>query len=61
MGARLGAAAMWFYRRMFRISYKEHVSNIEVLSRASSERIILKTIRKRQLEFLGHVMRKEGF
>src|SRR5688572_32856359 len=47
--ARLNAAEMWFYRRMFRISYKEHISNIEVLHRANTGKRILKTIRKRQL------------
>src|SRR5688572_5890685 len=47
--ARLNAAEVWFYRRMFRISYKERISNIEVLHRANTGKRILKTIRKRQL------------
>ena len=48
------------FRRMMRISWTEHATNEEVLTRAQTERRLLKTIRKTQLEFLGHVMRKEG-
>ena len=60
MEERLKAAEMWFLRRMLRISYTEHVTNEAVLCRANTERKLTKIIRRRQLEFLGHVMRKEG-
>ena len=60
MRQRLEAAEMWFYRRMLRISWTEHKSNEEVLRMAGVERNLLKNIRKRQLEFLGHILRKEG-
>ena len=45
---------------MMKISWVDHVTNEEVARRAGTERKIMKTIRKRQLEFLGHVTRKEG-
>ena len=52
---------MWFLRRMLRISWTDHVTNEEVLRRrAGTERNLLRTIWRRQIEFLGHVMRKEG-
>ena len=60
MENRLEAVEMWFLRRVLRISWVDHISNGEVLIRAGEERTLIKAIRKRQLEFLGHVMRKEG-
>jgi len=54
------AAEMWFYRRMLRISYVDHVTNEEVLRRMGIQRGLLRAIQKRQLEFLGHAIRKEG-
>ena len=36
------------------------MSNQEVLRKAGSKRNLLKTIRRQQLKFLGHTMRKEG-
>ena len=56
---KLKATEMWFYRRMMRISWKDHVSNEEVLRRANTERSLIKNTRQRQLSFLGHIMRKE--
>ena len=51
MEDRLNATKTWFYRRILRISWKEHVSNEEVLKRAKAERRIIRTIRQRQLSF----------
>ena len=55
-----GRLEMWFLRRMFRIAWSDHVTNEEVLRRARRERSLMISIRKRQLQFLGHIMRKEG-
>ena len=60
MERRIEAAEMWFYRRMLRISWIDRVTNEEVLRRIGAKRSLLHKIRKRQLEFLGHAMRKEG-
>jgi hypothetical protein len=60
MKKRLEAVEMWFYRRMLRISWTEHATNEEVLTRANAKRGLMNIIRERQLKFLGHVMRKEG-
>ena len=57
---RIEATEMWFLRRMLRISWTEHITNEEVLRRTGSGRRLMKMIRKRQMEFLGHVMRKDG-
>ena len=60
MRQRLEATEIWFYRRMLRISWTERKSNDEELRMASAETNLLKNIRKRQLEFLSHILRKEG-
>ena len=46
--------------RILRISWSEHVTSEEVLRKMGTKRKLLVTIRKRQLGFLGRVMRKEG-
>ena len=45
---------------MMRISWSEHTSNEEVLRRARTQGGLLRSIRKRHMEFFGHVMRREG-
>ena len=57
MERRIEAAEMWFFRRMLKISWTERVTNEAVLQRAGACRELMKTIRQRQLRFLGHVMR----
>ena len=51
---------MWFIRRMLRISWTEKKPNVNVLREGNVQRSLLKTIRKRQIEFLGHVCRRRG-
>ena len=57
--SKIEAAEMWFYRRMLKISWVDRISNEEVLRRVNMPRTMLKVIRKRQMNFLGHVIRKE--
>ena len=45
---------------MLRISWMEKRSNESVLKEANLERTLLKTIRQRQLQFLGHIYRNKG-
>ena len=56
---KLEATEIWFLRRMQRISYTEHVTNIEVLRRANTKKKLLSEIINRQVKFFGHVMRRE--
>ena len=56
---KLEATEMWFLRRMQRISYTEHVTNVEVLRRANTKRKLLSEMVNRQVKFSRHVMRKE--
>ena len=43
---------------MLRISWTEHATNQSVLQRAGARREIMRTIRQKQLRFLGHVIRE---
>ena len=52
------AAEMWFYRRMFRISYVDRMTDAEVLKKVGQERQLLKMIERRQWKFFGHSIRK---
>ena len=50
----LEATKIWFLRRMLRLSYKDRVTNEEVLRRANVDRTLMKDIVKRQMEFFEH-------
>ena len=58
MTKRIEAFEMWCWRRMQKISWVEKKSNAHVLQSINSERELIKTIRIRQMRFLGHVMRR---
>jgi hypothetical protein len=49
---------MWFWKRMKKISWKDHVSNEAVLHRVKEERNILHTIRQRKANWIGHILHK---
>ena len=57
---KLEATEMWFIRRMLRVSWTEKKTNKAVLDDAGVKRSLIKTIRKRQLQFLGHLNRHKG-
>ena len=59
MKSKLNAVEMWFYRRMLRVSWRDRVTNGEVLERVGQQRSLLGELRKRQMSFLGHVIRGE--
>ena len=54
---RLEAFEMWCWRKIFKISYKEHVTNDEVLSRAKDKRSIIARITNQQKLWIGHNLR----
>ncbi|GFO44541.1 hypothetical protein PoB_007104600 [Plakobranchus ocellatus] len=49
---------MWFLRRMLWIPWTAKKTNERVLNEANKRRSLVRTIRKRQATFLGHVMRR---
>ena len=54
------AFEMWLYRRMLRISWKEHKTNGEVLHKMKTKRSLLNTIKKRKCEYFAHIIRENG-
>ncbi|GFN88593.1 eukaryotic translation initiation factor 3 subunit f [Plakobranchus ocellatus] len=48
---------MWFLKRMLRIPWTAKKTNERVLNEANKRRSLVRTIRKRQATFLGHVIR----
>ena len=57
---KLEAFEMWLYRRMLRISWKEHKTNGEVLHKMKTKRSLLNTIKKRKCQYFGHIIRGNG-
>jgi hypothetical protein len=57
---RLEAAEMWFIRRMMRVPWTARKTNEEVLQMAGVGRELLTVIRRRQLRYLGHILRGKG-
>ena len=60
LGKRINATEIWIPRRILKTSWTEHIIDKFVLRQANYSRQLLKTIRKRQLTVLDHVMRREG-
>jgi hypothetical protein len=57
---RLDAFEMWVWRRMEKVSYKDRVTNEEVLKNVGESRCLLDKIRSRKRNWVGHVLRGEG-
>ena len=55
------AFEMWCLRRIARISWKEKVTNNDVLLRLGTSRQLLKTIKQKKLQYYGHIRRKSNF
>lgn len=58
---RIEALEMYFYRRILRISWMQKISNAEVMHRMNKSPEILSTIKRRKLQYLGHIMRGEKY
>ncbi|KAJ2952534.1 hypothetical protein O0L34_g6852 [Tuta absoluta] len=61
MAKRIQAFEMWVYRRMLRISWTDKVRNDIVLQRMNKKLEVLNTIKRRKLEYFGHIMRNEKY
>ena len=51
---------MWYWRRMEKISWTDHVRNEDVLLRVKEQRNILHEIRKRKANWTGHILRRNN-
>ena len=57
---KLEAFEMCLYRRMLRISWKEHKTNGEVLHKMKTKGSLCNTIKKRKCQYFGHIIRGNG-
>src|SRR5437867_10164094 len=57
---RLKALEAWLWRGLEKISWRDKVHNDEVFVRVNEERCLIKTIRQRQKNWMGHVLRGDG-
>lgn len=58
---RLEAFEMWAYRRILKVAWTEKVRNTEILVRVQKNTEIIATVKKRKLEYFGHVMRGKKY
>lgn len=58
---KLEAFEIWLYRRILRVKWTDKVTNMEILKRIKKEKEIIITVKKRKLQYLGHVMRGEKY
>jgi hypothetical protein len=52
---------MWCWRRMEKISWTDHVRNVDVLLRVKEQRNVLHEIFKRKANWIGHILRGNCF
>ena len=57
---KLEAFEVWLYKRMLKISWKEHKTTGEVLHKIKTKRPFLNTIKKRKCQYFGHIIRGNG-
>ena len=60
MERRLDAVEMWCWRRMLRVSWTARRTNVDILETIGSRRELVAVLRRRQMAFLGHIMRANG-
>ena len=56
----LEAFEMWIWRRMLKISWRDHKTNEEVLGMVGEKRTLITTIKRRQKNWIGHILRGDG-
>jgi hypothetical protein len=49
---------MWYWRRMEKISWTDRVRNVGVLRRVKEYRNILHAIKRKKVDWIGHVLRR---
>ena len=57
----IAAFETWLYRRMLSISWKDMVTNEEVYHQMNIKKSLLVDIVRREMSFLGHVLRNVAF
>ena len=53
---RLEAFEMWIWRQMEKVSWKDKKTNEEVLTTVGEERSLIRVIRNRKRNWIGHIL-----
>ena len=51
---------MWIWRKLEHVSWKDKVTNDEVIRRINVQRQLMDTIWQRKKKWIGHILRREG-
>ena len=57
---KLKALEVWLWRGLEKISWRDKIHNDEVFAWVKEERCLIRTIRQRHKNWIGHVLRREG-
>ena len=57
---RLEAFEIWLWRKILKVNWTEHKTNEEVLEMVQEKRMLIKTIRDRQKNWVWHVLRSDS-
>src|SRR6476469_4061355 len=57
---RFNASEMWVWRKMGKVSWMDKRTNEQILSSMNEKRSLIKTIRDRKKNWIGHVVRGDG-
>lgn len=57
---RIRSFEMWVHRRMFKISWKERITNLAVLKLVGSNKSIINIIKERKIKYCGHILRHDS-
>lgn len=57
---RIEAFELWAWRRLLRISWNEHQTNVNVLNNIGNPRSLLNRVIAKQLTYFGHTNRRDG-
>ena len=57
---RLTAFEMMTYRRMLRVDWREHRTNVSILTELQPKQRLLETVQRRKLRYFGHLMRADN-
>ena len=57
---KLMAFETWCWRRMMKVSWREHMTNEEVFKRANESRSFMRNLKTRRANMIGHTLRHNG-
>ena len=54
---KIEAFEMWTYRRLLRVSWRQHKTNAWILEQLRTKPMLMKQMRKRKMKHFGHIIR----